>query len=143
MVLVFRQAGRLIVAVAVCLLLLSSLTSLILPTIIEKADITVGDMRLEEPQVLLVSANESAQTSITLSSVLAKLESENTTVQLDEQFWQLIQTDIGRVFTYKKTSNAYVQQNFVGSEASDWMLVFTSTNSSGEKYKLKVNLNLQ
>ena len=142
MVLVIRQMSRFIIAIVVCLLILSSLTSLFIPKLVEEANITVETMELEEPTVLLAYANESAAASISLSSVLAKLENDNITEQLDEQFWQLIQADLDRVFTYKKTGNVYIQQDFVGSEPSSWMIVFTSTNSAGEKYKLKVSLNL-
>ncbi|MBQ8248146.1 MAG: hypothetical protein IJZ42_13540 [Lachnospiraceae bacterium] len=142
MILIIKQMTRFIISVAVCLLLLIGLTGFFLPALVEKADITVDTMQLEEPTVLYIKANEVAGPAVTLSSVLENVKSKNTTEQLDEQFWQSIQNDLGRVFTYKNSNNAYIYEDFIGSEAGEWMLVFTSSNSTGDQYKIRISLNV-
>ena len=106
---------------------------------------------------------------ISFDEVFAEIASEqlkNVSLKerLDEQFWQTATENIDCVFTYKGKDGVYAYKNFnlyfhadeietlpedVLEETpenllktSEWMIIFSSHNSSGEWYKAKIYLRL-
>ena len=142
MVQVVKLMGRFIISIAVCAVVLFGLIKVFLPNLVEQTDITVETVQFDEPTVIHISANEASGPDISLSYVLESIASKNITEQLDEQFWKTARIEIGRVFTYKESNSAFVHQEFEASTASNWMFIFTSSNSLNEEYKVKINLRL-
>ena len=144
MTLIIKYAGRVLVATAVCILIMTALATSFVPNLSKKATEIMasgqGELLLNEPEVIRLSVTTSCGAD--LSSVLALAAAENTTGDLDATYWSVIQQEDDCVFTYKQENGRYENRLFDGSEASNWMLVFTSTNASGTRYKVQLSLSL-
>lgn len=142
MVQVLKFMSRFLIAAVVCAMIISGLMSFFVPNLVQRTNDILAqettEVLLEEPEVVYLTVNVATGTD--LFSALEKAAAENTTEQLDTGFWQSVRIEFGRVYAYKNENGRHVLQSFDGSEASDWVLVFTSSNASGARYKVKMSL---
>lgn len=142
MVQVLKIMSRFLIAAVVGAMIVSGLMSFFVPNLVLRTNNVLAqetaEVLPEEPEVVGLTVGATAGTD--LFSALEKAAAENTTEQLDADFWQSIRLEYSRVYAYKNENGRYVLQSFDGSEASDWVLVFTSANASGARYKVKMNL---
>ena len=142
MVQVLKIMSRVLIAAVVGAMIISGLMSFFVPNLVLRTNNVLSqettEVLLEEPEVVCLTVDVVAGTD--LFSALEKAAAENTTEQLDAGFWRSIRLEYSRVYTYKNENGRYVLQSFDGSYSSDWVLVFTSSNASGARYKVKMNL---